>query len=120
MKNSKEKHHDSLNKTIVYTKNDNKLNVQIPSCDNFVDNYIKSEINKIIYSVVMELPEREREIIMMYYGFYDNHHYKGREIIEKFGISDTWFNKVKKRTLKEIARRLLELGVIDYKKTLFK
>jgi len=96
------------------------VNVQISSRENFEKSYIESEAKKILRELIMELPYREREVIMMYYGFYDEHRYKRSEVMEKLGVSHTLFNTLKKRAFNIVVERMIEEELIEDKKTLYK
>lgn len=67
------------------------------------------EIRKIVY----QLPERDREIILLYFGFIDDHTYMQKEIAEKFNVSQSYVSRVIIRNVKKIGLQLKKFGLIE-------
>ena len=99
-KNNKHGNNESLDMTIINDNEGNELKLhEIISNDDDVQNeFIKKEEKVIINELVEELPEQEREIIKMYMGFYDGKKYTGKEIGEKYNLSQSYIS----RKIKEI------------------
>ncbi len=74
------------------------------SCDLVLD-YEKKEDYKIVRKIVEELPERERLIIMMYFGFIDNKLYNQEEISHKLNISQSYISRLIKKILNKIKEK---------------
>lgn len=74
------------------------------SCDLVLD-YEKKEDYKIVRKIEEELPERERLIIMMYFGFIDNKLYNQEEISHKLNISQSYISRLITKILKKIKEK---------------
>lgn len=70
----------------------------------------KKEIIKILNRLINELDDREKEIIMLYFGFYNDKRFTEREIGEKLNISRTYVSKIIKRALNKLSIKLKEHG----------
>lgn len=81
--------------------------------DDIEEEYIDNELRLIVNELVMKLSDREREIIMMFFGFYDGVRYKQGEIADKFNVSQSFVSRVIKGALKKIRMQLMELGIIE-------
>ena len=80
---------------------------------NIENECINNETNQIIRNLVNELPYRDREIIMMFFGFYNNHRYWQEEIAQKFNLSQSHVSRIITKTLKKLASKLKEEGIIE-------
>lgn len=106
----------SIYKPIGIDKNGNEKNLEDILEDNtsdFVSEYedqiTYNEIRKIVYN----LPDRDREIILLYFGFVDNHQYTQNEIAEKLQISKSYVSRLLTKIIKKIGIQLQTNGVIE-------
>lgn len=69
---------------------------------NFEENIIENIINdsKPIEKLINLLPERERLVIRLYYGFEDNNTYTYEEIAKLMNVSRQWIEQIKESGLK--------------------
>ena len=70
---------------------------------------VYDEIRKIVY----QLPEHDREIILLYFGFINDCTYAQREIAEKFNISQSYVSRVIIRNVKKVELQLKKFGLIE-------
>ena len=65
---------DSLDKPIAYDKEGKELKIEdiISDETDMVEDYETKITHKIIREVVKKLPDRDRKIIMLHFGFYNN------------------------------------------------
>lgn len=98
----------SLNDILSEDKDGNELNFEDIIADdvNIVEDYIDNETYFIIRQIVNELGEREREIILLHFGFYNNKIYTEKEIAEKIGISQSYVSRLIKKTLKQLKEKI--------------
>lgn len=106
---------DSLDRVVFHNKHGDgtKLEDQITDDTDLVEDNETIETHKIIREVVKNLPERDREIIMLRFGFYNDRIYKYREIAEKMNITRSYVQKLIDRTVKKIGKILESEGVIE-------
>ena len=78
------------------------INIEDEILDMEMNKYYKEIINKIINS----LNDIDREIIKLYFGFYDDRVYVQREICEILGLSQSQVSKRLSRTLKYIKNNI--------------
>ena len=62
---------DSLDRTINHDKDGNELKIEDTISDetDIVEEYTDNETHQIIRQIVKDLPDRDREIIMLHFGF---------------------------------------------------
>lgn len=118
-KNRKHFYTQSLEELIEF-ENDGSGGVSLLgliASDNFcyVDDYEKRESYRIIRELVDNFPDREKQAIMMYYGFYENQVYSQEQIAEYLGISQKTVSRILIKTVNQIQDRLIEIGIIAYK-----
>ena len=82
---------DSLNRTINYDNEGNELYLEDTISDetDIFEKYTDNETYQIIRQIVKDLPDREREIIMLYFGFYNDKIYTQKEIADMMSNSRT-------------------------------
>lgn len=68
---------------------------------------------KIIREIVKELPDRDREIIMLYFGFYDDKPYMQKEIAKKTSLNQSSVSKIIKENIKKLGKQLQQEGLIE-------
>lgn len=69
---------------------------------NIIEDYEKKESIEEIKKFVSQLPELEREVIYLYFGFYKDREYSQKEIANKTGFSQSYVSRVLKRALKKL------------------
>ncbi len=102
------KYEDSINGVIFY----NNAGQAIPYEDMFFDDsnitkdYENIETIIIIRKLIAQLPEREREIIKLYYGFYNDKRYSQREIGELFNVTSQRISCILSKNIKQLSEQL--------------
>lgn len=111
----KEKCVDSLDRPISGEEEDKAIKLEdvIKSDEDIQTSYEGKEIYAQIRKIVYSLPEREREIIMLYFGFYDGRVYKQKEIADKLNISRSYASKLIAKIVKKIKKQLEEVGIVE-------
>ena len=105
----------SLEDPISNLKNDEiKLKDVIKSNYDIVKVYENKDIYYLIDQIVETLPERERDIIKLYFGFDDSERFTQQEIAEKFSISQATVCRIISRNLKLIGSLLRSSDLIDF------
>lgn len=79
----------------------------------FVSDYEDKETYKIVRKIVDELPDRERKIVMLHFGFIDDKIYTQKEIANKLNISQAYVSRLITKIVKKVGKRLVDNGVID-------
>lgn len=75
----------------------------------YEDQITYNEVRKVVYN----LPDRDREIILLYFGFIDDHSYKQKEIADKLKLSQAYVSRLITKIIKKIGIQLQENGVIE-------
>lgn len=114
-KNKKHLKNDSLNRPLPIATDDTiTLEDTIMDLDSdFTLDIDNQELYEEIKRQVELLEGREKEVVKLYFGFYNNTKYKGTEIAEKLNISQPYVSKIISRTLVKIKNNLLELGLME-------
>ncbi len=68
---------------------------------------------KEIRRIVSNLSERDRKVILLYFGFYNDKCYTTWEIAQMLGITQTYVSRLIRKSLKKIAEKLKEKGIIE-------
>lgn len=77
----------------------------------FVSDYEEQELYKEVREFVEELPEREKYITKMLFGF-DDKRMTQKELAEKLGIDQSWVSQMKKRILEKLSIHLRQIEKI--------
>lgn len=111
----KDKNVDSLDRVIFQDKDGSELKLgDMVSDDNeLVEDNEQLETYRILREIVKQLPERDKEIIMLYFGFYNGKKYTQKEIANKFNISQSYISRLTTKILKKIRRQMEEKAVIE-------
>lgn len=116
------KHHDStisFNEIIFHDTDDKEVTIldTLSTDINIEEDYIDKELQLLIKQLVENLNEIDKEIIMLYFGFYNDRQYSQKEIAEKFGLSQSYTSRKIKQILKTLK---IELDAIQKNKPYIK
>lgn len=109
---------DNLSKIIKSSKNGKQFELEnILSDENidFVSDYETKETNYEVQNLIELLPDREKEIIKLYFGFYDRC-YTQTEIAIKFNTSQSIISRIIKKILADFKKQLLQQEKVNTKK----
>lgn len=117
-KNKKHQGVDSIDKIVCYDKNGNemKLEDKLSSDIDVAGNYEKQETYRAIREIVNNLPDRDRKIVIMYFGFDDYPICTQVDIAEKLHISQSYASRVINKILVNIKKQLEAQKVIEVRK----
>lgn len=73
---------------------------------NIVEDFEKKEMSIIIRKLVQELPDKEKEIIMLYFGFYNDRTYTQKEISKIFKLSQSYISRIITITVNRLKEQL--------------
>lgn len=94
-----------------------KLEDTIPSEEDIEEEYIRKVYGKIQLRLLQQsiefLNDRNKEILMLYFGFYNNKRYTCKEIGEMMNISTAGISIAIKRSLNKLKDRMEELSASD-------
>lgn len=111
----KEQNVVSLDEAVASDKDGKELKVEaiISSGIDIIGDYERDIICGIIREIVDELPDRDREMTKLYFGFYNNKRYTQREIASLMFISQGHVSRTISKIVKKIGKRLQEMGIIE-------
>ena len=66
----------------------------------------KDENEKRLYAAIEKLKPREREIIILRYGLYDNEEMTQKEVADLLGISQSYISRLEKRIIDKIRQEM--------------
>lgn len=106
---------DSLDRTINHDKDGNELKLEDTLSDNIdiTEEYTDNETHRIIREVVKDLPDRDRKIIMLYFGFYNDKTHTQKEIADMLSISRSYISRLITKIVKQVGKILEEKGLIE-------
>ena len=117
-KNYKHLNIDSLNETICESTIGvelSKLDVLVDKKTNIEEEYLKEDLHRQVLNAIEYLPERNREIVKLYYGFYNNRRYLQDELAQMYGTTHQNISMIINKSLKVITRVLIKSKVIEKK-----
>ena len=109
---------ESLERTFFTAPDGSELKIidTIPDTSfNMVENYEKIELYKAIHNIIKNLPEKERIVIQLYFGFIDDQSFTQEEIAERLNISQSYVSRLVIKVLKKIRFQLEEQKFIEHK-----
>lgn len=114
-KNKKRSLDNLLGDVIVENGNGEKLTLEeILQYDEYVDEvYEKKEIKAEIVKILEKLPERDKKIVMLYFGFIGDRTYSQAEISNIFGLSQSYITRVLKKNLETIREELIKADIVE-------
>lgn len=109
-----DKNNDSLDQVIFKDENGNEVTLvdRLSDDSNIAEDYEKNETYFIVREMIKELPYRDKEIILMYFGFYNKKIYTQSEIAEKLNISRSYISDLIKKNIKILKKQLVDKRVI--------
>lgn len=112
---SKNKNVFSLEQPIFSNDSGQDFNLKetLSTQESITENYETTELYNAIRNLVEVLPDREKEMVKMYFGFCDDQIYSQREIALKFNLSQSYVSRIILKTVKEIKEALQNQGLIE-------
>ena len=74
---------------------------------------INSELKDSILSEIENLPDNDKRILTMYFGFFDSERYTQLEIADMFSITHTYLSRKISKLVSDLGKNLSEKGYID-------
>ena len=78
-----------------------------------INNYEEKELYNIIQKIITNLPPKKQNIIVKYFGFFDNEPTSQVELAHELGCSQSYVSRIIKTILEEIKLELLNQQVIE-------
>lgn len=106
----------SLDDTLRTDKDGSELKLEDILYDedsDFILDYEEKESHSIIRRLVAELPERDKEIIVLHFGFIDDKPLTQKEIANKLNLSQSYVSRLITKIVKRIGIQLQEQGIIE-------
>lgn len=103
-----DKNIDSIDKVLFYGKDGSELKLEdiLSDDSDLVIDHENSETYKIIRQLINQLPDRDKEIIMLHFGFYNDRIYTQKEIADKFHISQSYVSRVITKIVNKLGKQL--------------
>lgn len=111
-RNKKHQNIDSLDRPVTNDSEDLLKDI-IPSNIDIVSNYEDTELINIIRKLISNLSSREKEIIFLYFGFYDDRIYTQDEIANIFNLSRARVSIIINKALIKMKKELIKANIID-------
>lgn len=71
-----------------------------------LDEVLKNEKEKIMYQAVENLKMREKEIIIMRFGLYNQESFTQKEVADKLGISQSYISRLEKKIMNHLKEEM--------------
>ena len=105
----------SLDMEIYHDKAGKSLKIEDVLSDgtDILEKLSDNEIYLIIRQLLNELQGRDREFVMLYFGFYDGKIHTQQEIADMFHVSKAYVNRTIMQTVKRLKEKLEQKGFIE-------
>lgn len=113
----------SLEQPIVMDDNKNDIKIEDILMDensDFITDYENKKIYESIRNIINALPEKDKNIIIRYFGFYGVEPMSQKNIATELGISSSYVSRIIKRNVNNIKKELERLECIEISKKLVK
>ena len=109
---------DSLEGTIIKNEDGDELKIEDKISDgtDITEEYMRNETYKIIRQIVNGLQERDKKIILLHFGFYNNKIHTQKEISDIMSISQSYVSRLITKIVKKLGQQLEQMGVIELRK----
>lgn len=106
---------DSLEKVISWDNKGNDLRIEDIIFDDadITSDYIENETYMILRQKIDILPEREKKIVMLRFGFYNDRVYFQYEIADMMSISQSQVSRILSKCVKRLGQELHDMGTIE-------
>lgn len=110
-----DKNIDSIDKVLFYGKDGSELKLEdiLSDDSDLVIDHENSETYKIIRQLINQLPDRDKEIIMLHFGFYNDRIYTQKEIADKIHISQSQVSRLIVEIVNKLGKQLESVGVTE-------
>ena len=108
---------ESIDEPIFFDKDGNGVTVEDILSDDtdIVNECINKENHQILQKIINNLPPKEKELIILYFGLYDNKEHKQKDLADMFNINQATISRTIKKILQKIKTQLEETGIIERK-----
>ena len=106
-KNKKRKGEVSFEDSLSYDAEGNELHLEdiLGTDPDIVTKGLEEETNKkLLYEEINHLNKRDKEIMVLRYGLYDNEEKTQKEVAEMLGISQSYISRIEKKVIRRLKR----------------
>ena len=110
-----DKNIDSIDKVFFYGEDGSEFKLEdiLSDDSDLVTDHENSETYKIIRQLINQLPDKDKEIIMLRFGFYNDRVYTQKEIADKFHISQPHVYRLITKIVNKLGKQLESVGVTE-------
>lgn len=110
-----DKNIDSIDKVFFYGEDGSEFKLEdiLSDDSDLVTDHENSETHKIIRQLINQLPDKDKEIIMLRFGFYNDRVYTQKEIADKFHISQPHVYRLITKIVNKLGKQLESVGVTE-------
>lgn len=104
-KNKKRKGEVSFEDNLSYDAEGNELHLEdiLGTDEDVVTKGMEEELEKnLLYNEISKLNERDKKIMIMRYGLYDNKEFTQKEVAEVMGISQSYISRIEKKVINRL------------------
>ena len=104
-KNKKRRGEVSFEDSLSFDSEGNELRLEdiLGTDDDIVTRNIERETEKkLLYEEINKLNDRDKEIMIMRYGLFDNKELTQKEVAEKLGISQSYISRIEKKVINRL------------------
>ena len=104
-KNKRRRGEVSFEDSLSYDSEGNELHLEdiLGTSKDVVTRNLEEEVErKILYEELVKLNKRDKEIMSLRYGLYNNKEMTQKEVAEKLGISQSYISRIEKKVIKRL------------------
>ena len=117
-KNKKDLNNVSFNQPLYIDNDGHEFNYEDTLYDStydVIDDYLKEEEKVALRNSLKILSDRDREMVMLFFGFFNNRRYTQKELAEKYHINQSYVSRLIKKSINKLKEEIL---MHDNEKTL--
>mgnify|MGYP000372281292 CR=1 FL=1 len=105
-KNKKKRCEVSLDDALNYDESGNELHLEdiLGTDEDMIEQEYENKVNKELLSKeILNLPDRDKEIMILRYGLNNKNEYTQKEVAQMLGISQSYISRIEKKVIKKLS-----------------
>ena len=110
-KNKKKRCEVSLDDALNYDESGNELHLEdiLGTDEDMIEQEYENKVNKELLSrEILNLPDRDKEIMILRYGLNNKNEYTQKEVAQMLGISQSYISRIEKKVVRRLKQEMVK------------
>lgn len=110
-KNKKKRCEVSLDDALNYDESGNELHLEdiLGTDEDMIEQEYENKVNKELLSKeILNLPDRDKEIMILRYGLNNKNEYTQKEVAQMLGISQSYISRIEKKVVRRLKQEMVK------------